>query len=96
MASWGAVVALTGFQYEAASATFTMAAKPGRHFWSTGGAFGSCTITLRGAEAVVAVMVREGALAVSALVLEGHGRAAVRPARRLGAGEVVEVKIPRG
>ena len=44
MASWGAVLALTGFHYSAVEKTMTFAAKPGTHFWSTGYAWGKCTI----------------------------------------------------
>ncbi len=43
MASWGLVVALTGFAYDGRSAvmTFARAAQPSRWFWSTGSAWGT-------------------------------------------------------
>jgi len=44
MASWAAVLALTGFHYSAVDATMRFAAREGRHFWSTGDAWGTCTI----------------------------------------------------
>lgn len=44
MASWAAVLALTGFHYSAVNKTITFAAKPGTHFWSTGYAWGLCEI----------------------------------------------------
>jgi non-lysosomal glucosylceramidase len=42
MASWGLVVALTGFGYDGRSGvlTFARATEPTRWFWSTGGAWG--------------------------------------------------------
>ena len=45
MASWSAVLALSGFHYSAVSGTLTFAARPGNHFWSTGHAWGTCKVT---------------------------------------------------
>src|SRR4029079_17884835 len=44
MASWGAVLALTGFQYVAATGRLTFAAAegPASWFWSNGAAWGAC------------------------------------------------------
>jgi uncharacterized protein (DUF608 family) len=44
MASWSAVLALTGFHYSAVSGTMRFQAPDGTHFWSTGDAWGTCTI----------------------------------------------------
>lgn len=44
MASWAAVPAWTGFQWDGVSGTMRFAAKPGRWFWSTGQAWGTCVI----------------------------------------------------
>jgi len=44
MASWAAVLALTGFHYSAVTGTMRFAAREGTHFWSTGAAWGTCTI----------------------------------------------------
>ncbi len=95
MASWAAVLALTGFQYDAGSAGLTLAARPGRHFWSTGGGYGSCTIAIQGGEAKARISVSEGAIAISALALAGFGRAVIAPRRGLRAGESIEIKVPR-
>jgi uncharacterized protein (DUF608 family) len=47
MASWAAVLALTGFQYSAVTATMSFAQAPGKKpttwFWSTGDAWGTLT-----------------------------------------------------
>lgn len=96
MAGWAAVLALTGFAYQAAEGALTLAAKPGRHFWSTGYAYGVCEITLKGAEARARMTVREGTLALASLELRGFGRGALAPARRLGAGETEEIRIRKG
>ncbi len=45
MASWSAVLALTGFHYSAISKTMSFGAADGTYFWSTGDAWGTCTIS---------------------------------------------------
>jgi uncharacterized protein (DUF608 family) len=42
MASWAAVLALTGFRYSAVTKSLTFAARDGTHFWSNGYAWGTC------------------------------------------------------
>ena len=43
MASWGAVLALTGFQYSAVEKSMTFGTVDGDMFWSNGSAWGTCT-----------------------------------------------------
>lgn len=95
MASWAAVLALTGFQYEASSRALTMAAKPGRHFWSTGAAYGACEISIEGGTASVKLTVREGAIMLARFVLDRFGASELPAARRVGAGEAVELAVRR-
>ena len=44
MASWGAVLALTGFQYSGVEKSMTFANRDGTFFWSNGYAWGTCTV----------------------------------------------------
>jgi hypothetical protein len=44
MASWGAVLALTGFHYSAVDKSMTFANQDGTFFWSNGYAWGTCTV----------------------------------------------------
>ena len=44
MVNWAAILALTGFQYSAVDKTMSFTANDGTYFWSTGDAWGSCTI----------------------------------------------------
>jgi non-lysosomal glucosylceramidase len=62
MASWAAILALTGFHYSAIDKTMTFAAKLGLHFWSTGYAWGTCKITKRGKTLVPQLKVLSGQL----------------------------------
>lgn len=45
MASWTAVLALSGFQYNAAAAAMQFNGTPGQWFWSNGYAWGICSIS---------------------------------------------------
>ncbi len=44
MASWAAVLAMTGFNYSSVEKSMTFAAKDGTFFWSNGYAWGSCCL----------------------------------------------------
>ena len=75
MSSWAAVLALTGFHYSAVTQTMTFDAIEGVHFWSTGYAWGTCTITLdeHSADADVTLDVLGGKIGVKHFVLRGAG-----------------------
>jgi hypothetical protein len=75
MAAWAAVIALTGFHYSAVTQTMTFDAIDGRHFWSNGCAWGTCTIRLgkHNVDASVTIDVLGGELAVKHFVLRGAG-----------------------
>ena len=44
MASWAGVLAQSGFQYSAVTQSMRFTGRPGTYFWSTGSAWGTCTI----------------------------------------------------
>lgn len=71
MASWGAVVTLTGFDYDGRTGVMRFAPRypSNRHFWSTGDAFG--TLTLDGATPVLTV--REGSVRLAEIHLPDRG-----------------------
>ncbi len=62
MASWAAVLALTGFQYSAVDKTMRFAAKVGTQFWSTGYAWGTCQIAKPSKRYTAKLKVLSGAL----------------------------------
>jgi hypothetical protein len=92
MASWAAVLCLTGFQYSGVTGTMTFAPVAGNHFWSTGYAWGTCELreTARGWRAKVEVL--GGKLRLERLVLRGVGQKAPQ-ARTLKGGQVAKVTI---
>ncbi len=93
MASWAAVLALTGFTYSAVTREMKFAATAGRHFWSTGYAWGTAVIegdARKGWRASLNVV--EGTVGLAGLSLSDR-RAALSPARVVNAGESVVVDV---
>lgn len=93
MASWAAVLALTGFHYSAVEKTMTFAAKAGTHFWSTGYAWGTCRIALSEKRASVTVRVLHGTLPIKTLTLRGHGDRTLPQTKLLRSGENWRARI---
>jgi uncharacterized protein (DUF608 family) len=89
MASWTAVLALSGFQYSALDQTMRFAAKSGKWFWSNGSAWGTCKINKRRIE----LTVLHGAVTLQHLEITGQGRAKI--GRTLRQGQRVALTIPK-
>jgi uncharacterized membrane protein len=85
MASWAAVLALTGFHYSAVEARMSFAAREGKHFWSTGYAWGTCTQAAAGGGYDVTLDVLNGELSLQCLVLTGVGTVDLGAVRTLRA-----------
>ena len=87
MASWAAVLALTGFRYSAVTRELSLAGNPGRIFWSTGYAWGTGAIAGSARQGwTLTLDVIEGRVALGAVTIDG-ARAAIAPERTLDAGE---------
>ncbi|MGN6675233.1 MAG: GH116 family glycosyl-hydrolase, partial [Thermomicrobiales bacterium] len=97
MASWGAVLALTGFRYAAHDATLTFAPAPGpaRWFWSNGAAWGACAQQPDAAGNTVELTVLYGAIALTRLELTGLGATDLPTARTMRQGETLMLRVPR-
>ena len=91
MASWGAVLALSGFQYSGADKSMEFAAREGTYFWSNGAAWGTCRIfrTEPDAAGVVAGAARKtgGNPGLAGEIKVLHGRLELNVFRLRGAGE---------
>ena len=75
MASWAAVLALTGFHYSAVTGRMIIAPRPGRFPWSTGRAMGEYSVTRTGQDPRdlnVMLRVHEGTVDVEMLEVEGR------------------------
>ncbi len=69
MASWSAVLALTGFEYSGVTKSMKFAGNPGPQFWSNGYNWGTCSITGNR----VIITVHNGELQLNSLTIEGLG-----------------------
>ncbi|WP_430934661.1 GH116 family glycosyl-hydrolase [Saccharicrinis sp. 156] len=69
MASWGAVLAMTGFHYSAVDKSMSFTSIPGTYFWSNGYAWGTCTVKENGAE----LSVLSGQVELDTFSLDGLG-----------------------
>src|SRR5262245_10805556 len=95
MASWAAVLALSGFHYSGVDRSITFAA-PEQYtqvFWSNGYAWGTCTRAPSPDGVDVELMVLHGTLALRRLEIAGVGAAVFETPREIGAGEKIEVRV---
>ncbi len=93
MASWAAVLALTGFGYSGVTASMTFAAKEGVFFWSNGDAWGSCRLARRGEDFDVALTLLHSELSLARFALRGFGEQRWPGRRRVARGETIRFAI---
>jgi len=95
MASWAAVLALTGFRYSAVAKELTFAAsrRPVRWFWSNGWAWGECRQRPARGRVAVEVRVLGGSVAFRRLVLTGYGTADLGRVRKLTKGKAMTLEV---
>jgi len=93
MASWAAVLALTGFEYSGVEQAMTFAANDGLFFWSNGHAWGTCRIKTSKSGAKIELTVKSGSLELRRLTLTGAGAAAFSPAKTVRAGKTLNVTV---
>src|SRR5690606_15389215 len=93
MASWGAVLALTGFQYSAIDQSITFKNKDTNVFWSNGYAWGTCTLTSDDKWMEVELKVLSGSLTIRKISLIDFGTVEWKDAVTVGAGEQIFKRI---
>jgi non-lysosomal glucosylceramidase len=87
MASWSAVLAWSGFQYSAVTGSMTLAPQKGSNFWSTGSAWGTCSLTPTGKKTKVVLTVETGTLKLSNFSLVKGASKSFKPAKSISAGK---------
>jgi hypothetical protein len=95
MASWGAVLALSGFDYSAIDGTMVFGSKPGSYFWSNGYAYGNCILSTRGEVVRVELSVLQGDLSLSKFMLRDFGTESFAPAKTIGKGQKLAFEVSR-
>ena len=95
MASWAAILALSGFGYSAVAGRIRFAAptEPRRHFWSTGYAWGSCALKPNGSGCDVDFTVLGGEVSFAELELTGLGKAQFDESQALTKGDTLRCTV---
>lgn len=96
MASWSALVALTGFSYDGRrrEIAFSVPDAPRtRWFFSTGSCWGVAAMSRNEHAVTVMITVGEGTLPLETIQLSGHGSAEVEPAGTLDSGDTRVVVV---
>jgi non-lysosomal glucosylceramidase len=95
MASWAAVLAISGFNFSGVEKSITFAAKDGTFFWSNGYAWGSCSLKRSAGSMNIELSVLHGELSLSEFKLRGFGQARFSDILQVKAGEKVTFTVER-
>jgi len=95
MASWAAVLALTGFHYSGVDQSMTFTPQDGTFFWSNGYAWGTCHMKVDDERGEVRLSVLHGDLALSRFILTDFGEVRFEKMLKLHAGEVFQFCVER-
>jgi len=93
MASWSAVLALTGFHYSAVDKSMSFNALEGMYFWSNGALYGTVEISGRENEKTVAITSLNGNLTLNTFNLKSFGTASFEGGKVFTRGQTVTFKI---
>ncbi|HSW00276.1 MAG TPA: GH116 family glycosyl-hydrolase [Sedimentisphaerales bacterium] len=95
MASWAAVLALTGFRYSGVDKSMSLSPNDGMHFWSNGYAWGTCVIKRSGRRMDVTLSVLQGDLTLAKFNLTGHGSRVFDKPLQVAAGQRATFGVTR-
>jgi non-lysosomal glucosylceramidase len=95
MASWAAVLALSGFRYSGVEKSMTFVVNEGTHFWSNGSAWGTCIIKTEGEKHRVELGVLHGRLELRIFGLGDGAKKEFRIPVRLEAGQKKAIFLRR-
>ncbi len=95
MVSWAAILALTGFQYSAVDQRISFAAPDTsrRYVWSSGYAWGSCSLSPNGSACAVDFSVRGGEISFSEFAVTGLGEVSFAPRKSLKKGDSLQLQV---
>jgi len=93
MASWAAVLALTGFRYSGVERSMTFAPNEGRFFWSNGSAWGTCSVKKEGQKSRAELRVLDGQLELKSFRLDRKGEKRFKNPIIIKAGEKTDILI---
>jgi non-lysosomal glucosylceramidase len=95
MASWSAILALTGFHYSGVTKEMKFGNITGKYFWSDGYAYGTVEISNDGPDKLVTLKVLNGKLDISKMKISGFGSLSLKKTTSIGTGglETFRIKI---
>jgi non-lysosomal glucosylceramidase len=79
MASWSAIVALSGFNYNGVEGSFMITSKPGKYFWSNGHSWGNAIVSENAGKTKVKINVNYGKLKLSSVSVKGSSQKIKKP-----------------
>jgi uncharacterized protein (DUF608 family) len=86
MASWSALLALTGFHYSGVTGEIKFGDIRGKYFWSNGYSFGTVEISKDEGSRLLTLNVLNGNIDISAVTIEGFGSASLKKTMSIGTG----------
>ncbi|MBN1294877.1 MAG: hypothetical protein JXB48_23780 [Candidatus Latescibacteria bacterium] len=95
MASWAALLALTGFRYSGVTKTMECSQTDGIFFWSNGYAWGTCECKSRNNEIDTTLLVLHGELELLKFMISDFGYYSFDKKEKIKSGEKREFKIRR-
>jgi uncharacterized protein (DUF608 family) len=93
MASWSAILAMTGFNYSAVDQSMSFNPTEGRYFWSNGYQYGTVEIKGNGKNKVVSLNLLNGELKLNSFVLNGYGHTEFAGEKIFKSGQAVEFGV---
>jgi non-lysosomal glucosylceramidase len=78
MASWSAILALTGFHYSGVTDELQFGNISGKYFWSDGYSYGNVEISDSGADKLLTLNVLNGKIDISKITITGFGSASLK------------------
>jgi non-lysosomal glucosylceramidase len=96
MASWSAILALTGFHYSAVTHEIKFGDLSGTYFWSDGYSYGTIETSVSAGEKLFTVNVLNGKIDISKITINGFGSTSLKKMASIQAGEKESFKIKSG
>ena len=93
MASWAALLALTGFHYSAVESTLSMKVMIGTQFWSTGYAWGTCEQTSETNGVAIKLSVLGGTIRIKKFKLHDAGSCVLAKPSQLASGTTLRLRV---
>ncbi len=93
MASWSAILALTGFHYSGVTRELTFGDITGKFFWSDGYAYGTVDLSDKGTDKLATISVLNGKIDIDRITITGHGSSSLKKMTSISTGDHISCII---